>query len=244
MKIKILLLFVAIGTLTTCKKDHMLDCFKSAGKTTSQSRPVTAFSKIDLKNNVDLVIVPNSPFYVKVTAGENLVDGIITELSGNTLYIRNENRCNWMRSFSNTYTVEIGMDFPEKIDYYGSGNISCKDTIRTNEFYFDCWNGSGTINLLFNSDKTHINNNVGRADFHLEGYSGVNYIYLNDVATLDAEKLKTFYTYIRNRSTGDCRINVKEELGAEIEYVGNIYYTGKPNSINQSISGEGKLIEF
>ena len=235
---------ISLATLTTCKKDHLLDCFKSAGKSITESRPVTAFTKIDLKNNVDLVIVPNSPFYIKVTAGENLIEGIITELSGNTLYIRNENRCNWMRSFSNTFTVEIGMDFPEKIDYYGSGDITCKDTIRTSEFFIDCWNGSGTINLLFNSAKTHINNNVGRADFHIQGYSGVNYIYLNDVATLNAENLITFYTYIKNKSTGDCRINVKEELGAEIEYVGNIYYTGKPHSITQSILGEGKLIEF
>jgi len=222
----------------------MLDCFKSAGKVETESRDATAFVNINLQNNVDLVIVPNSTPYIKVTAGENLIDGIITELSGNTLYIRNENRCNWVRSFNNTFTVEVGMNLPEKIDYYGSGNVSCKDSIRTDEFTFECWNGSGTIELLFYSTKVHVNNNIGRADFKLKGSCAVSYIYMNDVATINAEDLQSSYTFITNRSTGDARINVNKELSAEIDYIGNIYYTGKPYSISKTITNEGQLIEF
>lgn len=236
-----ILLFIA-ATLTTCKKDHMLDCFKSAGKTETEIRAANPFTRIDLKNNVDLIIVPNSSFYIKVTAGDNLIDGIITELSGETLYIRNENRCNWMRSFKNQYTVEVGMDKPVKIDYYGSGDITCKDTIRTDEFFFDCWNGSGTIDLLFNCSKTHINNNIGRADYLVNGYSGVSFIYMNDVSPINASGMKTGYSYIRNRSTGDCHINVSTELVADIEYNGNIYYSGNPASVVKNISGSGKVV--
>jgi hypothetical protein len=230
--------------MTTCKKDHLFDCFKSAGKSITENRNAFYISKINIKNNVDVIIVPNSTYYIKVTAGENLIDGIITEISGNTLYIRNENRCNWVRSFDNIYTVEVGMNQPERIDYYGSGNITCKDTIRSAEFTFDCWNGSGSIDLIFNSSKTHINNNVGRADFHLSGYSGVSYIYLNDVAVLNAENLVTGYTFIRNRSTGNCKIRVTKELAAEIEYTGNIYYTGNPYRVDLVHKGSGRLIEF
>ena len=97
---KIYIIFLAF-TLTTCKKEHMLDCFKSAGSTITENRTATPFINIELKDNVDLIINPNSTPYIKVTAGENLIDGIITELSGNTLYVRNENKCSWMRSFKN-----------------------------------------------------------------------------------------------------------------------------------------------
>ena len=242
MKKNIYLLLLLATTLITCKKDHLLDCLKSAGKTVTEIRTANPFTRIDLKNNVELIIVPNKSFYIKVTAGENIIDGIITELSGETLYIRNENRCNWMRSFKNQYTVEVGMDKPVKIDYYGSGNITCKDTIRTDEFFFDCWNGSGTIDLLFNCGKTHINNNIGRADYVVNGYSAVSFIYMNDVSPINARGLQTAYSYVRNRSTGDCHINVSTDLVAEIEYNGNIFYSGNPSQIIKNINGKGMVV--
>ena len=244
MKIKYAALISIVLLFTTCKKDHMLDCFKSAGKIVTDSRTSSPFVNIDLNNNVDLVINPNSAFYIKVTAGENIIDGIITEIDGGTLYIRNENRCNWMRSFKNTYTVEVGMDKPVNITYYGSGDINCKDTIRSDEFTFDCKNGSGSINFLFNCEATHLNNHTGRSDIHAKGFSRVSYIYLNDVGTLDAEEFETNNSYITNTSTGDIKVKVKEDLGVIIKYVGNIFYTGNPHTISQNITGSGKLIAF
>jgi hypothetical protein len=225
-----------------CQKDHLFDCFKSSGKTISESRDAIAFSNINLRDNVDLLIYPDTTPYIKVTAGDNLLDGIITELNGSTLYIRNDNRCNWMRSLSNKFTVEVGMSDPVNIHYEGSGDITSLDTIRSPEFQLDCYNGSGTITLLFNCSKTHINNHVGRADYHLSGRSGVSYIYINDVATMDALELNTAFSYTRNRSTGDCTVNFSEELGAAIEYNGNIYYKGDPEKVSGEITGNGRLI--
>ena len=244
MKNKVLFLIFISFTLTTCKKDHLFDCFKSAGKTITENRSVSPFININLDNNVDLIIHPNTGFYIKVTAGKNIIDGITTELSGNTLYIRNENRCNWMRSFKNTYTVEVGMDKPSLIHYEGSGDITCIDTIRTDEFTFDCYNGSGSINLLLHCNKTHLNHHIGRSDFHVTGISGESYIYVNDVGTFDGSALNADYCYIRSSSTGDCRINVKNELGFEIKYSGNIYYTGEPHIYHQEFNGTGKLIHY
>ncbi len=242
--IKKILFLILIASAMSCKKEHMLDCFKSTGETTTQNRDVTPFTNIDLKDNVDLVIFPDTTFYIKVTAGENLIDGIITELSGGTLYIRNENRCNWMRSFSNTYTVEVGMDKPSLINYTGSGNISCLDTIRSDEFTFDCFNGSGTINFLFNCKKTHMNNHTGRSDIHAYGNALESYIYVNDVGICDASGLNSNYSYIRSSTTGECRVHANDQFGFEIRYNGNIYYSGDPVIFNQVFIGSGKLIHL
>ena len=244
MKKKFLLLIFISFVLTTCKKDHLLDCFKSAGNITTENRSVNSFVNINLTDNIDLVIHPDTSNYIKVTAGDNLINGIITELSGNTLYIRNENRCNWMRSFKNIYTVEVGIDKPATIYYDGAGDINCVDTIRSEEFTFDCFGGSGSINFIFNSNKIHLNNHIGRSDIHAYGFSKESYIYINDVGTFDAGNLETDYTYIRNSSTGDCHLKVKNELGFEIKYTGNIYYTGDPIIFSQLYSGSGKLIHY
>lgn len=244
MKTKIIVLLFIIFTFSTCKKDHLLDCFKSAGKTITENRETNAFININLTDNVDLIIHTDTTYFVKVTAGDNLINGIITEWNNKTLYIRNENRCNWMRSFKNIYTVEIGMNQPELIHYNGSGNITCLDTIRKEDFIFDSFGGSGTINLNFNSNKIHLNDHIGRADIHAFGFANESYIYVNDVGVLDASGMNTNYTYITNNSTGDCRINVKNELGFEIKYSGNIFYTGNPHFLSQNFSGTGKLIHY
>ena len=132
---------------------------------------------------------------------------------------------------------------PEHINYYGSGEIRCMDTIRSKEFTFDSWNGSGSIYFLLNCETTHLINNAGRTDIHASGQTGVSFIYIHDTGSLDAGELKSGYTYIRNSSTGDCHISVSKELGAEIRYIGNIYYSGNPYRIDETRTGEGQLIK-
>lgn len=222
----------------------MLDCFKSTGKNVVEERIATPFSNIDLGDNVDLLIRPDTTFYIRVTAGDNLINGIITEIENTTLYIRNENKCNWMRSFSNKYTVEVGMDTPVKIYYDGSGDIHCLDTIRTPEFFFDCYNGSGSIHFLFASDVVHLNNHIGRTDIHASGHVRQSSVYINDVGTYDGSNLASANAYIRSRTTGACRIKTMQEFGYEILYTGNIYYSGNPVIYNQLITGSGELIHF
>ncbi len=220
----------------------MLDCLTSTGKTITEYRTAGVFQNIELENTIDLEIYPDTTPFIHVTAGEHLVDGIITELSGNTLYIRNENRCNWVRSFENTYKVKIGMRDLSHIAYYGSGEIRCMDTIRTKNFTFDSWNGSGSIYLLFNCDATYINNNAGRPDIHAAGKTGLSYLYIHDTATLEADKLESGYTFMRNSSTGDCTVYVTKEIEAEIVYYGNVYYSGSPYRVVEKRTGEGRLI--
>jgi hypothetical protein len=239
---KSLLFLIFMMVFTTCKKDHLLDCLTSTGRTVTVNRQTGLFSRINMKDNVDVIIYTDTIPFIRVTAGEHLIDGIITELAGNTLYVRNENKCNWVRTFKNKYTVVLGMIRPEKVDCYGSGNFTCADTIRSDVFTFDSWNASGSANFLFNCGTTHINNNTGRMDYLAKGFSGVSFIYLNDTGIMDASGLETGYTYCRNSSTGEMKVYVTKELGVEIRYTGNIFYTGNPYRIDQQITGTGELI--
>ena len=242
--LKLILLTLLIFSFTNCSKDHMFDCLKSTGDEITQIRRAESFKNLNLKDNVDVILYSDTTPFIRVTAGEHLIDGIITEIENGTLYIRNDNKCNWTRSFSNKYTVEIGMRNPEKVEIYGSGNFTCADTIKTEEFLFDSWNASGSYNFLFNSNKIYINNNIGRADFHAKGKANVTFVYMNDVATLDFSELRTELFYIRSSTTGDCRINVNSELDVVLLYTGDIYYTGSLYKLTKNISGSGSLIAY
>lgn len=241
---KLLLLSLFIFSFTNCSKEHLFDCLKSTGDEITERRNGSAFTKIVMHDDVDLLLYSDTTQFITVYAGSHLIEGIITEIENNILYIRNENKCNWTRSFNNKYTVTIGMRDPEKIEVYGSGNITCLDTIRTPEFTFDSWNSSGSFNLLFNNPKIHINNNIGRADFHASGFSDVAFAYVNDVATLDFSNLNTNLFYLTSSTTGDCKIKVDKELEVYLKYTGDVYYTGNVYKVTPTITGSGKLFRY
>lgn len=220
----------------------MLDCLKSTGDEVTLVRQAAAFSVINMKDNVDVVYRYDSVFRIRVTAGQHLIDGVITELEGNTLYIRNENRCNWVRSFKNKYTVEISAPSVEKVLSYGSGDFRSIDTITSPRFTFESWNGSGSIKLLLRSDESTLINHIGRTDITASGTSRVSFVTINDTGVLDASGLVTDHCYIRSNSTGRCTVNARYEIGAEINSIGDIYYYGRPSTINRTITGQGQLI--
>lgn len=195
-----------------------------------------------MNDNVDLVIKSGKIPSIRVTAGQNLIDGIITEIQGNTLYLRNENRCNWVRNFGNNYVVEITCDSLDHIIARGSGNLTCDDTLRSSEFTFDSWNAGGSIRFLVNCPVIRINNAVGRADIHMAGITHSVLFYLNDVATLEASSLHSDLVYLNNKSTGDMSVRVKDELYATINYTGNVYYYGSPYKTELIRNGTGKFI--
>lgn len=239
---KIVLLFFIVLTISSCKKEHWFDCLKSTGKTITVQRPVSYFNQIEMNNNVDLHFHSGATGYVEVTAGANLIDGITTSVENNQLVISNENKCNWVRDFNNTYTVNVWADSLNFLTNNGSGNITFVDTLNTYEFQYDNWNATGTVKIKYNGDRFHANIHTGPADLEVAGITGINWLYYNGYGYMNFKDLKTNITYITNQGQGNCRIRVRDVLEAKIRYIGNIYYAGNPPILVTAITGTGQLI--
>jgi hypothetical protein len=219
---KYFMLLPAVIFIQACEKENMCDCFKGTGGTTTEIRNLSGFSKIELNNNVDLVVRP--------------------EVHDQTLEIRNKNKCNWVRSFKNKYTVEVSMPSFTYLYYSGSGTITTLDTIRENEFKMDGWTCSGSVNLLLHCGTSWLTIHTGTADLTASGISGVNYIYSAGAGPYNCTSLETGYTFITNQSTNDCYIYVTQELQAKLNLQGNIYYRGEPHKVEKELNGTGELI--
>ena len=228
--------------LASCKKENMCDCLKGTGGEETEIRNISGFAKIKLYNNVDLVIRHGKPYGCKVIAGSHLIDKITTETDGEFLVIRNNNKCNWVRSFQNKYTVEVSLPSLQYIYYAGSGNISSADTIHETIFSMDGWTCSGSVNLLLNTGTSWLTLHTGTADLKVSGNSGVSYVYNSGSGPMDCSKLETGYTYVTNAGTNDLSVWVTKELGARIMLQGDIYYLGSPYKIEKDIAGKGSLI--
>lgn len=230
--------------ISACTKDHMLDCFKGTGKGTSEKRMLEGFSEIEMHDNVDVVLKPGQNFEIVVSAGSKLIDGIITEKKGNKLIVKNENKCNWVRSFKNKFSVTVSMPILTHVENYGSGNFSCTDTIRTNELQVDNWSGSGSLSFLFNVGSCRTNVHTGSADFIYSGHIGVHYFYYNGNGPFNTLQCQADIVFTENKGTNDINIFATKLLDAKTTYVGNIFYKGTPDSLKLQQMDKGKIIRI
>lgn len=238
-----LLLQVAAGVflLTACGKDGGV-CVSSSGPLERQTRMLADFDRISLNDNVTLVLSSDSVAPVVVEAGSNVIGGIKTSVSNGELTIGNSNTCNWLRSYAKPIRVYVSSRKLWQIKYNSSGNISTPGTLKLDSLSVEVWGGCGTIEMTLDLWKGNFSLNMGTVDFRLHGLSAITSVFSGDYGLYDARDLRTGYTFITNRGTNDCYVYAVHELDANIQSIGNIYYTGNPAAVKATVTGTGKLI--
>ncbi|MBK8500618.1 MAG: DUF2807 domain-containing protein [Flavobacteriales bacterium] len=134
-----------------CQPEQWNDCMTSTGSMSTQERIVGDFNTIDVGDRVDLVLEERSSGSVSVEAGANLLGQITTEVSDGTLKVRNEMRCNWVRSFKPRIVVHVPVDQVAKLVLRGTGNVSCTDSLIRDRFELEQWGAQGSASLLLAS---------------------------------------------------------------------------------------------
>ena len=169
---------------------------------------------------------------------------IKSEVRDSCLYLTNENKCNWVRSFKDKVNIYVTcIKIKGLVNNIGSGNITSLDTLYTDYFQLDDFDGSGIINLKLVANTSWFNLHTGPADLVVNGRSGLSYLYSVGNGSADLKNFPSNGYYITNNSTNNCYVNVQKELDVKIGYIGNIYYSGSPYKITTNITGSGKLIK-
>lgn len=235
-----LLLLILLGS---CKKAPNRQCYKKIGDSTSESRLIPVFNRIDLSNRINLIVTPDTLQWLRVEAGENLVSFITTEVIDSVLYITNENNCDFLRSYKSEINVYVGCTDLDVLTFRGEGNITFTDTLFASYFIYEQWGGSGSAFLMLESDEAHINLHTGSGDATVVGKCSEGYFYQRGSGFIDGRKYRTGYMLADQQSTNDMHVNCKALLIAQVAYVGNVYYHSvEPDSIQRFFSSTGKLI--
>jgi hypothetical protein len=229
--------------LYSCEKSSVGDCFKSTGPITIVERPIIGFHTIVLKDNIDLILNHSDTTKIKIEAGNNLIDAIISEVSDSVLTLMNNNTCNWVRDYNNPIRAYLNMSLIDTLKYRSIGNVINEDTLQKSFIQIDIHEGAGTITLLINTNTTVINLHGGTADVILNGVSKNSYFYQNSFGRINAINLRTNLVYSRNWSSNDLYLFAEDYLSIEIKNIGDVYYRGNPE-INATITGTGELIPY
>lgn len=226
---------------TSCQKSDPTDCFKNTGKDVTETRAVSYFNKIILEDNANLVLTQSDEYSISVLGVKNVLKKVRTDINNEVLNIKNNNSCNWMRSFDREITVYANVKTLNQIEYRGSGDISSTNTITGDSLQLSVWEGAGKVELDVDLYRNYIYFHIGTADIHYRGNAYLSYISLSSFGPIYAENLTTRFSYVSNKGSNLCFVNSNLQLEATITNLGDIYYFGDPEIILED-TGEGQLI--
>lgn len=234
--------FFTTALFWSCRKENACDCIKRTGDIVKEARTLNFTSHLFIESSKINVYLKQAPVYtVEVEAGKNLIGLIETETAGDTLFIRNKNRCNIMRSYKPQVNIYISTPDISYIKHYGAGKLIGLNTINTNNLTIFTMS-SCDIYLDVNMDaiSTHIHKTTY---LELKGKVNRQVHYMSHNATLNARQLQNGYTWITNNSTGNAYLATNAQLDVNIHKNGDVYYSGAPTQVHTNITGTGKLIK-
>ena len=240
----VFILLSCFVVFTGCEKSGT-NCMTNAGPVVREVREISDFDSIEMRDYVNLILIQDSVIKVEVETGKHLLSGIETRVTEHQLVIRNNNICNWLRSYATPVNVYVTVKNLKKIYYNSSGNITTANPITSKNLIIDVWGGAGTIDLDLNVHGFgYFVINMGTVDIKLTGFCSISSIYSGDVGLIHAGEMETGYTFVTNHSSNDVYVRARQFLGATIESIGNIYFTGNPDTLDVRIKGKGEVIPY
>ncbi len=188
--------------------------FADDGPRRTETRDVSAFTRIDNRGSVDVRLHVGEKQEVKVWAGEKVIDDVRTEVHDGTLEITFDHD-GWG---GNDVVVEASVPKLAGIEASGSGDIDA-DGIRSDAFEVQ-------------SD--------GSADIALAGTATALDLGLDGSGDADLAGLKTHEATVAVHGSGDVEVRADERLKVEVDGSGDVRYHGSPQ-LTQEVDGSGDL---
>jgi hypothetical protein len=237
--------YISLLTLTLCSS-----CKKSlfnAGETISKEFPISdEIYVMEVQNIFDITLIQDTINKAVVTCGENLMPDIHISLSENVLYLDHSVSCDWSRKYEKI-KVSLHCKSVPRINLRAPASLITKDTFNTDNFIVIVWGRFAEINASINANFCGIYMTLDDfGQYRVKGKCNYTDILQCGSGLVDCRNLSTLKCNIIQKSSADTYLNVKEELIiVEMKGLGNIYYSGNPDTIkylNQPVSG--KLIKI
>lgn len=242
MKIAAILILVLI-TLS-CKKAENRSCFKINGAMGTKTIELDPFNRIELGPRIKYVLVQDTLEKLVIIGGENLLNFISADISEGILTVKNENKCNFLRSYRQDIVVEIHLKSISYVIFEGTKDLTCESPLLLDNLIFVIRDGAGHCDLNVLCDELDMVVTSGWGNFNLSGQ--VNYLRM-DIRSNGHGSAYDLHVNdslnIISKSSELVKINSDGiPLRAEIGSYGSVWYIGNPSWIEYNRYGEGELI--
>jgi hypothetical protein len=217
MKYKLMILFsVMFVLLAACQNTIILTLQQGSGSITTQERPISHFSAVQINLGADLVLTQGDTESLSIEADENLMQYIQTEVLNGKLIVSKPNDVSLAPS--RPIRLSVGFTTLDTIEVFGASAITA-DHLDLDKLTLS-FNGSGSTYL------------VGRVETQA--------ISIRGQATLRNFDLMSRDVSVDIKGTGTVEVSASDTLNVTVEGMGNIRYSGSPQ-ITQNISGTGTI---
>ena len=225
--------------LLGCKKENSLDCVKSTGEIVTQIRPLPNFQTLRIFDNPEVIIIADSVPFVEVTAGKHLQENIQTEVKNGELFLRNINKCNWIRSYKKPIRIKVHVPKLKDIFHDGDGTLSSENLLPADTLFLHL-TGAGDADLSLNTNLVWIDM-YELAEARLHGKNRDLTAYILSQGSLKASELQNQNAYLKLSHQGQAFVEVSGLLKAEISGPGNVFYRNAPAQIQVTGPGPGEV---
>jgi putative autotransporter adhesin-like protein len=190
-----------------------------AGPSTTQTRQVGSFDRLDVSGDIAVDVAPGDPRDVTVTAGENVIDHVVTEASGGALRVAIRDR--GIVIGPDPYkdiSVQVPASVLRHIRVEGSSDLRL-GRIDTDELSVEV-SGAGAVSA---------SGTVGNLIATIHG-AGDAHLY----------DLQARTATVTVQGAGDAELNVSDRLDVTVQGAGDVRYRGRP-SVRQTVEGAGDI---
>ncbi len=238
LKLMIPAVLILAVSITSCKK-HLFNSIRGKGATVTETRNISGFNKISLSIDGDVIYVQDSVYFVEITAQQNIVDVITTDINGGELEIDSKR---WIRKHNG---IKIVVHSPElyAMDLSGSGSMESSSNIVTTTLKLNV-SGSGNIKLASVQGAELKAEISGSGNIVVSGGAVTNQkVDISGSGNVEMDGLPASISDAEISGSGSISVWAVNQLNAKISGSGNIRYRGNP-IVNTNISGSGSLIHI
>ncbi|MEX1247998.1 MAG: head GIN domain-containing protein [Anaerolineales bacterium] len=230
-----------------------------SGNLVTETRDLGQFSSIDIQYPSDVVVRLGDSETIAITADDNLMPQLVTQVSGDRLVIRTEER-NWAQRVNASETVQIIVTLTDlqKVDFNSAGSLVV-ESLAADQLEFSL-NGAGSVTLngvtaeevAFRLDgagsATLIGVDLGKLTLRLDGAGSVDAtgnvdeldVRIDGLGSMNAEGLTAQTATVNVNGLGSATLRVELELTVNIDGLGSVNYYGSPN-VHQETDGLGSV---
>lgn len=243
---KVYLLLVLISCVS-CDSEDANDCFQASGSIISETVRVENFSKIEVGEDITLIIKEGDTQEITIETGANLLNDVEAKVVGETLFLSDNNNCNYFRDYGITTIYVTSPNITQvfsktQFEVRSDGILTFPSLTLISENFTNSSVASGNfrlqvqnqeLNILFNNlSNAFISGTTKTFDINLPG--GNSRI---EAADFTAETVSIF-----SRSSNDILINPQQELLGDTFGTGDVILFNRPSTITLITHYTGSLL--
>jgi hypothetical protein len=228
-----------------CKEgDNTFNCFEQSGNMVTITKFPGSFRAVIINDIFDVTLVQDSVDFVEITCGDNLAGDVELTVITDSLFLKNNNRCSWVREYTK---IKVTIHFVNlKLLVTGcSCSVNTKGPIYSDDLMVAATGGFSEVDLELNTRQIYFyNNKEVTGIYKFRGNTQQAVLRTFGTASLFSDSLNAINLKAENNSVADMKVFATEKLEAILTSNGNIYYYGNPTQVDLlEQSSSGKLIK-